>query len=136
MNLIPQIAKMLGVEIGERFEIDAIDHEKGYYYYFSETELLEHRKDRTPDHAQYRILADLIYGDKKIIRLPFEPKRGDLYWRVRWDHLALEPFRVMWNDEDKDFMFKYCGNCFRTESEAKREKYNVYKRLTGKEWKE
>ena len=135
MNYIPQIAKMLGVEIGERFEVDSGDHAIGLYYYFSDTELLEHRKNKTPDYAQYRVLADLIYGDKKVIKLPFEPKYGDRYYYVYFivnDRLGV--LSSTWRGETGDYLFKLCDNCFRTKEEAESKKYSVYKRLTGKEW--
>ena len=137
MNLIPKIAELLGVEIGERFEVDSIDHENGIYYYFSETELLEHRDDRTPDYAQYRKLADLIYGDKKIIKLPFEPKVGEKYFRffIHQDG-DLEVNFDTWMNWTTDYMCKYCGNCFRTEAEAEKHKFEIYEKLTGKKWKE
>ena len=137
MNLIPMIAKELGVEIGERFEIDGTDHDAGIYYYFTETELIQHVPFRIPDYAQYRMLADLIMGDKKIIKPPFEPKYGEEYWLVR---LAddFEPYAddLTWNGDTIDYLNKYCGNCFRTEKEAEAHKYEIYEKLTGKKWKE
>ena len=136
MNLIPEIAKMLGVEIGERFEVDSIDHANGIYYYFSETELLEHRKDRTPDYAQYRKLADLIYGDEKVIKLPFEPKKGDRYFRIFINaDKDLKVTEDLWVGWTTDYMCKYCGNCFRTLAEAEKHKYEIYEKLTGEKWR-
>ena len=134
---MPKICEMLGVEIGERFEVDSIDYANGIYYYFSETELLEHQKDRTPDHAQYRILADLIYGYKKVIKLPFEPKCGEQYYRIfihRDGDININ--RDTWLDWTTDYMCKCCGNCFRTKAEAEKHKYEIYEKLTGKKWEE
>ena len=134
MNLIPKIAEMLGVEIGERFAITSDVYKDGNYYYFSETELLEHVEDRTPDYAQYRVLADLIYGDKKVVKLPFEPKVGDIYHFVRCDNYDLFIDLTIWKNNALDFAMKYCGNVFRSETEAEKQKYAVYERLTGKKW--
>ena len=137
MNLIPKICELLGVEIGEKFYIGSEEKIEGAYYYFSSTELLYHVPNRTPDYAQYRDLADLIYGDKKIIKLPFEPKDGEHYWRVRWNSVAIAVFRVTFFDsDDEDHLFKYCGNCFRTETEAEKHKYEIYEKLTGRKWEE
>ena len=88
MNLIPKLAEMLGVEIEEPFEITSVIHLKGSYFYFSETELLGHVEGKTPDYAQYRVLAELIYGDKKVVKLPFEPKDGEKYWYVYWNFMS------------------------------------------------
>ena len=135
MNLIPKIAELLGVEIGEPFEITSVVHEKGSYFYFSKTELLEHVEGKTPDYAQYRVLADLIYGDKKVVKLPFEPKNGDRYFRIFIDSgRGINVYSDTWLDWTTDYMCKYCGNCFRTEAEAERHKYEIYEKLTGKRW--
>lgn len=137
MNLIPKIAKELGVEIGERFEVDSIDHSQGIYYYFTETELLEHRTNRYPDYAQYRILADLIYGDKKVIKIPFEPKIGEKYFYISTTHpMSVESAEWSGSDYVIERAFKYCGNVFRTKAEAEAHKYEIYERLTGKKWEE
>ena len=33
-----------------------------------------------------------------------------------------------------DYCYKACGNCFRTEAEAEKHKYEIYEKLTGKKW--
>lgn len=136
MNLIPKIAEMLGVEIGEHFEITSVVYEKGKYFYFSETELLEHVEGRTPDYAQYRVLADLIYGDKKVVKLPFEPKRGEEFYKVCVSDGKLTACDDRWADFLVDYALKYCGNCFRTKAEAEAHKYEIYEKLTGRKWEE
>ena len=138
MNLIPKIAEMLGVEVGERFYISSEKKIEGAYYYFSSTELLYHVPNRLTDCAQYRSLADLIYGDEKIIKIPFEPKDGERYWYVYWNHTLEHPCvtDITFEDSDMCCHHKYCGNCFRTESEALKHKYEIYEKLTGKKWEE
>jgi len=134
MNLIPKLAELLGVEIGEPFEITSVVNEKGNYFYFSETELLEHVEGKTPDYAQYRVLADLIYGDKKVVKLPFEPKRGKKFYKVCVSGGKLTACGDIWADYLVDYALKYCGNCFRTEAEAEKHKYDIYEKLTGRKW--
>ena len=136
MNLIKKIAELLGVEIGEPFEITSVVHEDGNYYYFSETELLEHVEGKTPDYAQYRVLADLIYGDKKVVKLPFEPKEGEIYWSVAWSETErlIVVCALHWISNDRCYADKYAGNCFRTKAEAEAHKYEIYEKLTGKKW--
>ena len=132
MNLIQMIAKELGVEIGERFYIGSEEKIEGAYYYFSSTELLYHVPNRTPDYAQYRDLADLIYGDKKIVKLPFEPKKGEKYYVVSVVDKTVWPYT--WEETTTDYCYKACGNCFRTEAEAEKHKYEIYEKLTGRNW--
>ena len=137
MNYIPQIAKMLGVEIGEKFLIDNVVITEGCYCYFSDTELLFHIPDKKPDYAQYRPLADLIYGDKKIIKLPYEPKEGEKYYFIiLTDNKPTVNYTLWHSNYLGHWEGKYCGNIFRTAEEAEAHKYEIYKKLTGKEWKE
>ena len=132
MNLIPKIAELLGVEIGEPFEITSVIHVKGSYFYFSETELLEHVEGRTPDYAQYRVLADLIYGDKKVVKLPFKPKNGENYFYAWWCNSKIFIDYSAWAGDSFDYAMMHIGNCFRTKSEAEKHKYEIYEKLTGK----
>ncbi len=134
MNLIPKLAELLGVEIGERFEITSVVHEEGNYYYFSETELLEHVEGKTPDYVQYRVLADLIYGDKKIIKLPFEPKKREVYFCVTWGKNKMYIEDYHWEGDSIDYQRMHCGNCFRTRSEAAAHQFEIYGKLVGKKW--
>ena len=121
---------------GEHFEVTSVVYEEGNYYYFSETELLEHVEGRTPDYVQYMVLADLIYGDKKVVKLPFEPKEGNPYWVATWDpnENTLTTCKVPWHNRADCWADKYCGNVFRTEKEAEAHKYEIYEKLTGKKW--
>ena len=134
MNLIPKICEMLGVEIGERFYISSEKKIEGAYYYFSSTELLYHVPNRLTDCAQYRSLADLIYGDEKIIKLPFEPKKGEKYFVVSIVDKSV--CSCLWDGHTTDYCYKACGNCFRTEKEAEKHKYEIYEKLTGRKWEE
>jgi hypothetical protein len=34
------------------------------------------------------------------------------------------------------YAIKHSGNCFRTEAEAEKYKYEIYEKLTGKKWEE
>lgn len=69
-NLIPNITKMLGVEIGEKFNIegDAVTYEfrAGGLY---------------GDHGtDAEALEALICGNAEIIKQPLKPKAGEMYW--------------------------------------------------------
>lgn len=73
-NLIPEIARMLGVEIGEEFKIEGDNRTcwfdlDGLHFggYVAEDE----------DNA---MLHDLLCGEVEIIKLPWKPKVGEEYW--------------------------------------------------------
>ena len=131
MNLIPKIAKELGVEVGEEFEL------AGYSgtYSFKENGLCYYDKQRKEcTLAEDYVLVDILRGIEEIEKPPFEPKRGEVYWFV-----SLRAKQVGFNEwvgRSWDYMAKYCGNCFRTEAEAEKHKYEIYEKLTGKKWEE
>ena len=132
MNLIPKIAEMLGVEIGEEFKV--------------ENDVCLHRF--TENGLEYRVCGNwvacgaklnlILNGTEKIIKLPFEPKEGNPYWVATWDpnENTLTTCKVPWHNRADCWADKYCGNVFRTEAEAEKHKYEIYEKLTGKKWGE
>lgn len=74
-NLIPEIAKMLGVELGEEFKIDKYD---GLIFKFVDNKLMTTRPDYkgatwvTP----YATFNELVGGEVGVIKLPWQPKEG------------------------------------------------------------
>lgn len=135
MNLIPKIAEMLGVEIGEEFEAN------GKTVKFTEDGLIRYNKDGIGrewwSNAECTLIG-LINGTYEVKKPPFEPKDGEKYWTVYWKGIVDMPCAVYetWRGDSCDFANKVSGNCFRTEAEAERHKYEIYEKLTGKKWEE
>jgi len=75
-NLIPEIARMLGVELGEEFQIKNFD---GLTYKFNLDGL-----SATPDNRTYvsaaNALVALVIGKLEITKLPWKPKKGDTFY--------------------------------------------------------
>lgn len=72
-NLIPQIAEMLGVEIGEEFEVK---ERKGVAYKFIIDELIVSGSNNE-EHgytSANMMLVSLVRGDAEIVKLPWKPK--------------------------------------------------------------
>ena len=135
MNLISKIAEMLGVEMGEQFTLGGYDG----VYSFQELGLRRFDKmKKVWEPAETYILTDIIYGIEEIERQPFKPKEGEKYWAVFWcnDCKSITTFSMENEKNSSHYLRLYAGNCFRTEHEAELEKYNIYKKLTGEEWKE
>ncbi len=132
MNLIPKIAEMLGVEIGEEFKLKWKDcGEFDEIYRLSDR--LEY-KDKYGYSESCR-LRGLLIGAYEIIKLPFEPKKDERYYFVRFfDNGQIEVATTTWEGDFADYSNKCCGNVFRTQEEAEKHKYEVYERLTGKRW--
>lgn len=75
-NLIPQIVEMLGVEIGEEFEIKGY---KGLVYKFVDDELIVNSTDDKGSSGltANMTLVSLLKGKREIIKLPWKPNKGD-----------------------------------------------------------
>lgn len=88
-NLIPEIAKMLGVELGEEFKIKG-DDELMVYRFDSDGLKLTHDSG-TEIATIYANVAfvGLVNGKDEIIKLPWKPKKGDAYY-------TFEIFRGKW----------------------------------------
>lgn len=135
MNLIPKICEMLGVEIGEEFLLKApgnITLDSPYRFRVR----LEHKNLKGEWKTSNYALEQLILGNFEIIKLPFEPKDGEMYYTVAWDREKIWCPDVTWYEYGEHYCRKYCGNVFRTEKEAEKHKYEIYEKLTGKKWGE
>lgn len=75
VNLIPQIAQILGVEIGEKFKV------KGYNeltYRFDADGLKESFSNRPKEEWTFAnaMLGSLLAGKAEIVKLPWKPSEG------------------------------------------------------------
>ncbi len=68
-NLIPEICKMLGVEIGEKFKIKG----DGHTYSIKLDGL---HSDQYAMEDDYATLLDLLCGEAGIVKIPWKPKEG------------------------------------------------------------
>lgn len=77
-NLIPEIAKMLGVELNEEFKIKG---REGAIYKFIVDGLLVSDDDAEKVYTTAHMpLVGLVRGDIEIVKLPWKPKKGDVYF--------------------------------------------------------
>jgi hypothetical protein len=132
-NLIPIIADHLNVEIGEEFNVT--DYAKTIRFKFDETGLLwidECEKEWT--YTDLSTFFRLINGDNEVIKLPFEPRTGQVVWTY-WSDWKVTDF--VWDDKYTNFVFrKFCGCVFRTEAEAIAALPEKFYELTGNKWEE
>lgn len=117
-NLIPQIAQMLGVELGEEFKIKG---REGAIYKFIVDGLLVSYDDAEKVYTATHVpLVGLVRGDIEIVKLPWKPKKGEGYWTFdvffgsgKW---AVASF--VWGDEVFDKAVLKAGWVYRTREEA------------------
>lgn len=86
-NLIPEIAQMLGVELGEDFKIN-INNE---IYQIDKNGMYRKKMN---DEGQFdmweevpRCFIKLLAGNAKLIKLPWKPKIYDIYWTFKAAHI-------------------------------------------------
>lgn len=117
-NLIPEIAKMLGVELGEEFEIKGL---KGVTYKFIIDELIVCDDDTEHGYTTANMtLVGLIRGTHEIVKLPWKPTLDERYWTftVR-DCLGTWIVRPgIWGNHPIDIAMLDKGWVYRTKQEA------------------
>lgn len=115
-NLIPEIAKMLGVELGEEFKIKGYD---GLTYKLTDNGLelatVDGQKTKWFDHGA---LNSLLKGKMEIVKLPWKPKKGDTFYTFasipnKW------VVRIAWWDQTPNhYALLAKGWVYRTQEEA------------------
>lgn len=120
-NLIPEICKMLGVELGEEFEIKGY---KGLVYKFVDDELIVNSTDDRgiSGLTANMTLVNLLKGEREIIKLPWKPKREGTFWTFCIngddDDDLLEVDWYVWHEDVDDLARLKAGWVYRTRAEA------------------
>lgn len=117
-NLIPEIAKMLGVELGEEFEIKG---RKGLTYKFIIDELIVCNDNNTETAyiSANMTLVSLIRGNSEIIKLPWKPKKGELYYSFGFRNCPKWGVSQQnWGNHPCDYALLDKGWIYRTRAEA------------------
>lgn len=113
-NLIPEIVKMLGVELGEEFKIEGDNRT----YWFDLDGL--HSGEYVVEDEDDAMLHDLLCGEVEIIKLPWKPKKDEKYWGFWYSQLNEAWLVVLytWSNNPDDFAFYKAGWVFHTKKEA------------------
>ena len=130
-NLIPEIAKMLGVELGEEFKVKG-DDELTYRFTNAGLKLTHDSGIELADVSAKVAFADLVNGKDEIVKLPWKPKKGDTFYSFRCLGSALSGYgyipeksdytwrvdKCTWNDSAVAFALYKAGWIFRTREGA------------------
>ena len=100
---------MLGVELGEEFEVEGITELKCA---LSKDGLFVTNADR--DYSHSVLLKDVLVGDKEIVRRPWRPKIGQPYWTVTVSRDGIKDVAPVsqYDGDEFDFNNILMGNCF------------------------
>ena len=137
-NLMPEVAKLLGVEVGEPFYILQNGKHKCIY---SDNDLYKITEEGLANinntdgcyeyHSHCRvILTGLLLGECSVEKLPWEPKMYEHYFYPSL--LKKEVVSDVWWGRTSDCALKVLGMVYRTREEAETHMAEDYDRLTGK----
>ena len=120
-NVIPEICKMLGVELNEEFKIKG--HEEWFYKFDNDRVLMfKHNDDVKMPVAPvsvYVAFLALLRGECEIIKLPWKPKKGDVYFTFTLMGDKWGTHSYWWGGFPDEYALLDKGWIYRTEKEAK-----------------
>ena len=111
-NYMQDVARMLGVELGEKFNVSSCGQT---LYKLTEDGLSCLVCDKWVEQADFAFMA-LIKGKYKIIKLPWEPKYGDKYYCPESNFTRVSWYK--WANDSVDFALKEAGMIFKTKAEC------------------
>ena len=132
-NLIPEISKLLGVEMEEAFKIRRPDYEvceNGIYAFFEGEGLMKKNEQGEFDNNSSIEFEDLCLGNYEVVKLPWEPKKDERYYIPSVSNQCVQEY--FWKEYTLDFAMKALGMIYRTKEEAEAHLAEDYERLTGK----
>ena len=122
-NYMAEVAKLLGVELGESFKITS-DTQGDYqnYYRFTENNCFE----TSYDGVEWKmttaavLLKHILMGDIRIVKLPWKPQRGKRYY-IPFISTQHERMYVSyyWANDDINIEHYRMGIVFKTWREAR-----------------
>lgn len=122
MNYMAEVAKLLGVELGESFKITS-DTESDYhnYYRFTENNCIEFSDDGVEWKmtTAAALLKYILMGDIRIVKLPWKPRKGEKYYVPS---IVIRPedrnYYYCWSNDDINIEHYRMGIVCKTPGEA------------------
>ena len=117
-NLIPEIAKMLGLQLGEEFKVKGYD-ELTYKFASDGLKLTYDNDIEISDFTAKVAFVALLNGTDEIVKLPWNPKIYDIYWTFKAAHRDVWCITdVHWTNNPNDAAAFKAGWVYRTRVEA------------------
>lgn len=118
-NLIPEIVKMLGLQLGEEFKVEGYD-ELTYRFAGDGLKLTYDNNIELSDIACKAAFTALLAGKDEIIKLPWKPKQDETFYTFgihatenKWVVVS-----VKWWDNVKNLALYKIGWIYRSQAEA------------------
>lgn len=117
-NLIPKIAQMLGVELGEEFKIDS-DNELTYRFTVDGLKLITHDSGiEIAEISANAAFVALLNGKDEVVKLPWKPIIHEEYWTFCSIQLQWSVTSYRWQGSPDDAAAFKAGWVYRTRTEA------------------
>lgn len=119
-NYMADVAKMLGVELNEEFEVvipDETEHQPVRYQFNSnQFGCWETEGGNSGFHVHWNLLFMILCGQAYIKKLPWQPKTNEAYYRPAYKFFGVAS--EVWTDNPYDYAFKEAGMIFKTKEEC------------------
>nr|DAF38153.1 MAG TPA: hypothetical protein [Caudoviricetes sp.] len=116
-NLIPEIVKMLGLQLGEEFKVEGYD-ELTYRFAGDGLKLTYDNNIELSDIACKAAFAALLNGKDEIVKLPWKPKERDIFYSFSTTYGKWVVRSNMWAGAPCDYALLDKGWVYRTRAEA------------------
>lgn len=116
-NLIPEIVKMLGLQLGEEFKVEGYD-ELTYRFASDGLKLTYDNNIELSDITCKAAFAALLNGKDEIVKLPWKPKERDIFYSFSTTYGKWVVRSNMWAGAPCDYALLDKGWVYRTRAEA------------------
>lgn len=123
-NYMQDVARMLGVELGEEFKLDGRETK----YKFTENGLYFYASDGWWQCSSV-LLPRILRGNVEIVKVPWQPKGGDEYYYPACNFKDV--FSTNWTYSVVDFAYKEAGLIFKTYEECEAALPELRKKYLG-----
>lgn len=115
-NLIPQIAEMLGVKLGEEFKVVSKEGNEQICN-FTMAGLFEHDNKESGSYNK-ELLAEIVCNNAEIVKLPWKPKMYEEYWTFGKLGKQWIVGTLIWKELPYEILLLGKGWVYRTRAEA------------------
>lgn len=117
-NFIPQIAHMLGVELGEEFQVKG-DDEMTYIFTDDGLKITYAGGIEISQISTNSAFVALVMGKEEIVKLPWKPKMYEEYWTFGKLGKQWTVGTLSWKELPYEILLLSKGWVYRTRAEAK-----------------
>lgn len=118
-NLIPEICKMLGVELGEEFKVKGEDELMTYRFNSDGLQVTYGNGIELPYISTNSVFVALMEGQDEVVKLSWKPKKGEPYYS--FGYRGCPKWGVShqkWGNHPCDYALLDKGWVYRTREEA------------------